>query len=315
MNFAPAHAPARARVSVLGVGAMGQLHARVFAQLPAEFELAGVYDPCVETAREVGRKWSVPAFTEEAHAIAAADLVVIASPIEAHAGAARRVLARGRDLLVEKPVCATAAQAFALARSVGRGQHLFVGHSERFNPVVRAIHGLVRPTEVRTLRLRRTSAMVRGGREHCALVSLGVHDIDLVAHLTASPVALREVVDEGEDRADLVLASARGAIAWVHVDRSASRRERTLEVATSDALYFGDLLARTLTVQPHGARAAIACALVDEEPLVAQARAIARALRGSGEIVATGVEGARALALVEQARARGSLRAQVAVAS
>jgi predicted dehydrogenase len=291
---------------------MGRLHARVFAGLPEQFTLAGVYDPIATSAREVGETWSVPAFAQEADAIAAADLVVIASPIEAHAGAVLRALARGRHVLVEKPVASTAAEAFALTRAVGRNQRLFVGHSERFNPVVRALRDLVRPGDVRSIRLRRTAVTMRRGAEHGALVSLGVHDVDLVAHLAASPVALRDVVHVDDDRADLVLVAARGAVAWVHVDRRASVRERIIEVVTRDSVFAGDLLARTLVVR-HGRGDAMApCTLVDEEALVAQAGSIARALDGSPEAVATGVDGARALAIVEHATAREPSRPELA---
>jgi predicted dehydrogenase len=289
---------------------MGRLHARVFSQLADDFTLVGVYDPSAATASDVARAWSVPAFASESVAIESADLVVIASPIEAHAGAGRRALARGRHVFVEKPVCDKASQAFALTRSVGRGQRLFVGHSERFNPVIRALRDRVAPSDVRTIRLQRTSATARPtrvGHEHGALMSLGVHDLDLVAYLTASPVALREVTHVDEDSADLVLTAARGAAAWVHVDRRAPKRERLIEVVTHEAIYSGDLLARTLTVQPRRGGTLTLCPVVEEEALVAQAIAIARALRGAAEDVASGVEGARALALVEQAVSRGSV--------
>jgi predicted dehydrogenase len=152
---------------------------------------------------------------------------------------------------------------------------------------------------------------MRRGGEHAALVSLGVHDLDLVAHLTASPVALRDVAHVDDDRADLVLVAARGAVAWVHVDRRARERERTIEVVTKDAVFAGDLLAKTLVVRHGKSGVAIPCALASEEPLVAQAAAIGRALLGSPEAVATGVEGARALAIVEQATTRQGTRPDV----
>jgi len=294
--------PARAsplNVAVLGAGVMGQRHARVFAQMHGSFTLAGVYDPSAEAASAAARTWSVRVCRDEVDAILAADLVVVASPIDAHAGAASRALARGRHVLVEKPVCATARQAFALARSVGRAQRLFVGHSERFNPVIRALRDLVAPYDVRTIRLRRTAIAERPGREHGALVSLGVHDLDLLAHLTGSTVALREVVHADDDRADLVLSAGSGATGWVHVDRRARRRERTIEVTTTDAVYVGDLLACTLFVERDGQ--SVPCPLADEEPLVAQAASIARALHGSHEPVANGVDGARALSLALEA--------------
>jgi predicted dehydrogenase len=296
-----AQARARLRVSVLGVGAMGRLHARIFAQGVEELVLAGVYDVDASRAHEVGRLWSVPAYADEAKAIAAADLVVIASPIEAHGEAALHALARGRHVFIEKPVCATAEEAFALTRAAQRGQRIFVGHSERFNPVVRALHAAVRGDDIRTIRLRRTSVAVRAGAEHAALVSLGVHDLDLVAYLTGSPVTVREVAYLDADRAELVLVGASGVVAWLHVDRRADARERTIEVVTNDSIYTGDLFAKSLSVRPSSGGTVVDYRLIDEEPLVAQAMAIARALRGAEGSAAGGVEGARALALAEDA--------------
>jgi len=311
---------ARHRVSVLGVGAMGRLHARVFHQLEGEFALAGVYDPDAAVAGEVAEAWSARAYPSEQEAIAAADLVVVASPIESHAGAVRRAIAEGRHVLVEKPVCATAGHAFALARALRSGQRLFVGHSERWNPAVRALRRLVAPADIVTLRVRRTAPALRPMREHGALVSLGVHDLDLIAYLTRSPVAVRTVAHVDDDRADLVLTSASGAVAWLHVDRRAPQRERSLEVTTRDFVYSADLLTPSLDVTPRDGGPVRPCPLVTEEPLAAQARAIGRVLaspEGPCE-VATGVDGARALLLVEQAMilgSRGALRGDLVEAS
>ncbi len=291
------------RVAVLGAGAMGTLHARVVAELPEEFSLAGVYDPRREAAEAVADRWSVAAFASEEAAVAAADLVIVASPIDAHAASAHRALARGRHLLVEKPICATAAQGFALAESLRPGQRAFVGHSERFNPVVRALASLVDPRDVRIIRLRRTAsrAASRPRSEHAALVSLGVHDIDLVRYLVGDPTTLARAPYVDHDRADLLLACGAGAVATVHVDRRAAVRERTLEIETEAALFSGDLLARTLTVRPHGG-AESTCELVDEEALVAQAKALARSLRGApNDQLANAMDGARALLLIEDA--------------
>jgi predicted dehydrogenase len=294
----------RVRVSVLGVGSMGRVHARVFAELSEQFALMGVYDPDESAARAVASSHSVECFPHEARAIDAADLVVVASPIETHATAARRALDRGRHVLVEKPLCATAAQAVAIAEHGVVGPRVFVGHSERYNPVVVALHRLGIGSAIRALRLRRTSPLTRSGLEHAVLVSLGVHDIDLAAHLTASLMTLRDVVHLDDDRGDIVLASTHGAVAWIHVDRRARLRERTIEVDTEGGVYVGDLLAKTLTYWPRGGGSPTSAELPAEEPLAAQARAVARALHGEDSAVATGRDGANALMLAEEAALR-----------
>src|SRR5579871_5866936 len=157
-------------VVVLGVGAMGRRHVRVFAGMP-EYRLGGVYDTNRRVAGEVAASAGVPVFDGEAAAIEAAQLVVIASPIEAHAEAARRALEGGRHVLVEKPLCATATEAFALVRAAGRSSSaLFVGHSERFNPVVRALGRLLAPRDVRALTVRRATQACPERSEHGVLL-------------------------------------------------------------------------------------------------------------------------------------------------
>jgi predicted dehydrogenase len=304
-------------VSVLGAGAMGRLHARVLAGLGDAWTLCGVYDPRPEAAREVAAAWGVTPFDSEPAAIAAASVVVVASPIEAHAATARRAIEQGKHLLVEKPVCETSQQAYALAGLVGRDQRVFVGHSERFNPVVQALARLVAPGAVESVRLRRTAtrATSRPRPEHGVLVSLGVHDLDLVAHLTGSTVSLRDALHVDDDRADLVLETAGGAVARVQVDRRAAQRERMLELETRDATYRGDLLARTLSVRRRGAAAFSPCQVHDTEALVAQAVAVRTALLGLEGLdgpTATLLDGARALTLVEEALAWRASPARVA---
>jgi UDP-N-acetylglucosamine 3-dehydrogenase len=306
------------RVAVLGVGTMGRRHVRVLAQMPACYELVGVFDANRNAAEEVAAGWKVPAYGDVHSCVSASDLVVIASPIEAHAGGARCALELGRHVLVEKPLCASASDAFALVRAATRNSvFLFVGHSERFNPVVVALQRLLRPQEVRAISIRRVSPAPaltsESAREHDVLLSLGVHDVDLVSYLTHSSVSLREVSGGsslgGEDEAKLTLLAATGAVCKVAVDRAAPERERTIEIVTRTCVFEGDLLAPRLVRRPRGGGAGSEIELSNFEPLAAQALALREALDGVGPPrVATGADGARALALVLEARLR--LRAE-----
>lgn len=292
---------------------------RVLAEMPDEYELVGVFDADRSVAEEVGRAWKVPVYGDAYPCVAAAELVVIASPIEAHAAGAKCALELGRHVLVEKPLCANVDDAFALVRAAARNTaRLFVGHSERFNPVIVALRRLVRPNEVRAISIRRaTPAAVPpagipgpGGRphEHDVLLSLGVHDVDLVAYLTGAPVSLGDVSGsangDDEDHAELTLLAATGAVTKVVADRTAPRRERTIELVTRGEVFEGDLLSPRLVRRARGGVRSLV-ELSDVEPLVGQARAFAGALDGVGPAeVATGADGARALALALEARRR-----------
>ena len=126
------------RVAVIGVGAMGQHHARVYNDLDSA-ELVAVVDVNPAHAETVGRRFKVPAYADfEAmisHERPGALSVVV--PTAHHYAVGRAVLERGIHVLIEKPITATAMQAEDLVHfAAERDLCLAVGHVERFNPAV-----------------------------------------------------------------------------------------------------------------------------------------------------------------------------------
>jgi predicted dehydrogenase len=283
---------------------MGRLHARVLAELPSRFDLVGVFDTSYAAAREVAQRWRIPVFARESDAIAAAELVVVATPIAAHAVAVLSALRAGKSVLVEKPLCARLEDAFALLRAAGGLGRLFVGHSERFNPVVRALRRAAPPHDIVSIDTHRfATAMARDG-ERAVLLSLGVHDLDLAAYLTASPVDVRSASGTEDGWARVELSAGSGAVARVRVDGTSRARERRIQVTTTRHVFSGDLLAPRLVCTCRTTGTTHGLPLPGDEPLVAQARAIATVLDGgAAPELATGVDGARALAVAESARA------------
>lgn len=274
---------------------MGQRHARVLAGLPERFEVAGVYDPRRDAQSPLG----IARLSSEAEAIAAADVVVYATPTPAHPAGVARALGAGRHVLVEKPLGATRAEADALSAMARGRETLFVGHSERFNPVVRALARLVRGDAAASIDFHRVGPTRPG--DCPVLVNLGVHDLDLAAYLCGGAVEVRGAVGT-EDFADVVFETAGGAVGHVHVDRTDPRRRRSLALSTRGWIYEGDLLAHRLvrTSRETGVRTEVPVPL--EEPLVAQARALADSLDGgAAREIATGADGAAAVALAETA--------------
>jgi predicted dehydrogenase len=133
------------------------------------------------------------------------------------------------------------------------------------------------------------------------LVNLGVHDLDLASYLGGGAVVLRGAVGD-DDFADVLVETSGGAVGHLHVDRTATRRRRCLALTTPQWSYEGDLLAHRLvrTARDTGASAEVPLPL--EEPLVAQARALADALDGMApRELATGVDGAIAVRLADLA--------------
>jgi predicted dehydrogenase len=200
-----------------------------------------------------------------------------------------------------------AAEAEALAVAASRGAaRLFVGHSERFNPVVRVLAKLVRDEPVIGIDFQRVGPT--RPNDDGVLVNLGVHDLDLAAYLTGSQVAVHGAVGRappngaGEDLAHVLITTASGALGHVYVDRTLHERRRAVVLATPRWVYEGDLLAHRLTRTSRETGVRTEVPLLLEEPLTAQAVALADALDGSPpRELATGVDGARAVALAERA--------------
>jgi predicted dehydrogenase len=281
---------------------MGQRHARVLAALEERFALVGTFD-----VRAGVRAAAAPVLASEEEAIDRADLVVVATPNHAHAPTVVRALERGRHVLVEKPLCARARDAEALVAAASAGSsHLFVGHSERFNPVVRVIARLVRTEGVVAIDLSRVGP---SRPTDCGvLLNLAVHDLDLAAYLGGGSATVRGSVGRasvrasGEDAAHVLLSLASGGIGHVHVDRTVPERSRTIVVATPRWIYEGDLLTHRLVRMCRESGARTEVPLPIDEPLVAQATALADALDGgTPREIALAVDGARAVALAEAA--------------
>ena len=331
VSRAPHEAARPLRIAVVGAGAMGKRHVRVLASRADRFELVAVMDVDARAAAEVARAHGVDPVIREADAIARADALVVATPALAHALCVRRAVAAGRHVLVEKPIAGSAREAQELvALAESRGVHLCVGHSERFNPVVRALARLVEPGSVESLACCRVgSARNVDGRKpgepgEGALVNLGVHDFDLAAYLARSPViptrasrASRDPAHPGappsgswapEDRADVLARTESGARVSLQVDQRPvdGLRRRSITVTTPTHLWQGNLLVPSLvrTCRLSGVREAIP--LDTEEPLLAQAHAFLAVVRGGPpNEIATGHDGMCALRVAELARHAG----------
>ena len=266
------------RVAVVGAGKMGAHHARVFAR---SVRFVGAYDVDAARTDAVVRAYGGACLASIDEAIDRADLVVVATPTPLHFDDAMRALSAGRHVLVEKPLCATESDAWALcelARS--SGAMLFVGHSERFNPLVRTVARATRDQPLVELVTRRVVGGASRLDEPC--LNLAVHDIDLASFLSGGAVQLESAVAAGSI-VELTLRMADG-LARLTVGYGTSARTMT---------------ARTTTHSITGNLALAQC--VDEEPLDLQAYAVLAAIAGHASAVARGDDGARAVSIAKQA--------------
>jgi predicted dehydrogenase len=182
-------------VAVIGCGAFGSNHARVYRELEQKGEpvkLVGVVDSNFARAEAVASKNGTNAFPGIRELLEAGEVhaASVAVPTVHHLAVARELLAGGVDVLIEKPIAATLADAdelIALARQHNRvGQ---VGHLERFNPGVRAALPLV--NHPMFFEVHRLSIFSPRALDVDVVLDLMIHDLDIVLSFVDSPV--REV--------------------------------------------------------------------------------------------------------------------------
>jgi hypothetical protein len=128
---------------VIGVGMMGRNHARVYSELKAVDSLY-LYDLNQKAARGLASTFEATASPTVEDLLKSVDAVSVCVPTPFHFAVAARVIDAGVPLLIEKPVCATAAEGRRLIGTLPDGLVVGVGHIERFNPIVPEIKKIVR---------------------------------------------------------------------------------------------------------------------------------------------------------------------------
>jgi predicted dehydrogenase len=184
------------RVAVAGTGAFGRNHLRVYRELETAglgVALVAAIEPNPARAAEAADKYSIPVFATVEEMLCAAlriDAVTVAVPTIHHHAVASALLDAGIDLLVEKPLAASLAEADDLIARAEKGQRILQpGHLERFNPAVLAIQPkLRRPMFFEAHRL---SVFTPRSLDVDVVLDLMIHDLDIVLTFANSPV--REV--------------------------------------------------------------------------------------------------------------------------
>lgn len=247
----------RVPVAVVGAGNMGRNHLRVYDELPGA-ELVEVVDPDGARAAEVTEEYDVPVY-DDVGELSAAEAATVAAPTPLHRPVAERLFEAGLDLLVEKPLANTVADAEAIAeRAEAHDAVLAVGHIERFNPAVETLGEVLAGESVIALEAHRLGPFNEHLTEESVVLDLMIHDIDVVGSLVGTPVdrldAMGAVSRSNEvDYAVATLQYDDGTIATLTSSHVTHGKVRTLDVTTRDAFISMDYQDQSLTIQRRGA--------------------------------------------------------------
>jgi predicted dehydrogenase len=294
-------------VGVVGVGALGRQHARVWASLPGA-RLVGVHDRDRDRAAAVAAEFGCGVARESDALLSDVRAVSVAVPTVDHHEVALRALERGCDVLVEKPMTATLAEADDLVERAEReGRVLQVGHIERFNPATDVLLDAVRTP--RFIEVHRLGSFSPRSLDVDVVLDLMIHDLDIVLTLDGSEPAQIEavgvpVLTPRVDIANARIRFASGLIANLTASRVSLEKVRKFRVFAPRTYVSVDFTAREaqvfrLELDPAGAPRITSekRGAPEEEPLRRQLAAFLRAVQERSRPLVGGTDGRRALAL------------------
>ncbi|HEY0758576.1 MAG TPA: Gfo/Idh/MocA family oxidoreductase [Acidisarcina sp.] len=313
------------QVALAGAGVFGRNHLRVYQEL-VDSGYPVVLSAIVESdavARLKLRDESGVAVFDCLDACLAAkdrgelqiDAASVCVPTSAHFEVASALLDRGIDVLIEKPIATSLAEADGLVELAGRrGCVLQVGHLERFNPAVIAIQPhLNRPMFFEAHRL---SVFTPRSLDVDVVLDLMIHDLDIVLSIDRSPIRdVRAVglpiLSSKVDIANVRIEFESGCVANFTASRVSTERVRKLRFFQPHQYVSIDYARKDLLVIDVSAAAGDHSgaapgllfskpAVGDGEPLRLEIESFLSCVRDRSTPLVTGADGRLALAVALQ---------------
>ena len=233
---------------VAGAGAFGANHAGKYAGEPRA-TLAAVFDIDLARADALADQHGAQAFSDFDAFLNAVDVVTLACPASTHGALAKRALAAGKSVLVEKPIAITHAYGEAvIAAAKASGAVLAVGHQERL--VFQAMGLFDAPERPTLIEARREGPWSGRGADVSVTLDLSIHDADLTMVLLGEKPIAVSAQGRSEKSAffDAIESEARfasGAVVKLASSRIAAERKRGMRLVYPSGEVRVDFVART----------------------------------------------------------------------
>lgn len=242
------------KVGVIGLGSMGQHHARLYSQL--DCELVGVADSNLDRAREIARKYGTGYYSDYHDLLTKVDAVSIVVPTTLHHPVAMDFLNEGIHCLIEKPIAFElyeAQEMINIARE--KGVNLAVGHIEHFNPAVVKLKQIIDENilgKLLTISTRRVGPFVPRVRDVGVVIDSATHDIGVANYLVGiEPVSVFSKVGslrhEKEDHA-IIIVDFGVTTACIEVNWFTPHKVRTLVATGSEGIAYLDYIEQSIVL-------------------------------------------------------------------
>lgn len=236
------------RIGVIGVGNMGQHHARILSLLK-DVELVGISDVNVERGLDTAGKYRVRFFEDYHELLPHVHAVCIAVPTRLHYKVGMDCLNAGVHILVEKPIAASISEAELLVNKAAESQCILqVGHIERFNPAFQELSKVLKTEEILAIEAHRMSPYSDRANDVSVVLDLMIHDIDLLLELAQSSIT--KITASGSRAADsgyldyvtATLGFQNGTVATLTASKVTHRKIRRIAAHCKNSLTEADFL-------------------------------------------------------------------------
>jgi predicted dehydrogenase len=315
------------KVAVIGAGAMGRNHARIYAEISG-VELVGVADADGTVAEGVARRNGTRSYTEYLRMLdeEKPDAVTIAVPTVDHFTVAMQTIQRGIHLLIEKPIAFTVDEGERMtAAAKAADVQLMVGHIERFNPAVIALKERLAQGElgrVFQIDARRQGPFPARIRDIGVVIDLAVHDLDIMRYVSNAEITRvfaeteRRIHSTREDLVSGLVRLDNGAVGSLTINWLTPTKIRELYVTGECGMFYVNYITQDLCLYENATATGgnwdtmqmlrgvsegrmIRYVVAKQEPLRAEIEAFLAAVRGEIPVPVTGVDGLKALALAQ----------------
>jgi UDP-N-acetylglucosamine 3-dehydrogenase len=323
------------KVAVIGLGAMGQHHARLYSQLTetglpprsvgggplgqanSSVQLVAVVDANLERAKDIGSKYGVPFYSNSHDLLGKVDAVSIAVPTTLHYAISVDFLKAGVHCLVEKPIASTLKEAEDIIAAAKLNKvKVAIGHIERFNPAVLKLKEIIDEGtlgQLLILSTRRVGPSVPRIRDVGVTIDSATHDIGVVKYLIGkSPVSVYSRVGSlkhpKDDHAIIVLDFDK-TTACIEVNWFTPHKVRTLVATGSEGIAYLDYIEQKVTV--HTANQSQVVNIQKQEPLKLELEDFLQSIIEDREPSVNGEEGMEVLKIALEASSSSSYASQL----
>ena len=258
------------KVGVIGVGHLGSLHAKMYAEMPS-VQLVGVVDVDRNRADQIAHEYKTTAFPAVGDLLKNVDAVSVVTPTSTHGVIGEEAIQAGVHVFIEKPITSSTAEANRLLElSKKKGVKIQVGHIERFNSALLALAKYrLNPIFVESHRLAQFNPR---GTDVAVVLDLMIHDIDIILSLVNSPVKEIHangvaVVSDTIDIANARIQFENGCVANVTASRISQKKMRKMRIFQRDAYIsvdFSEGLAEVFRLVDHDDPSAAATMMLGE---------------------------------------------------